>query len=584
MKGASAIYKALLNNSVKMVTLYTGGAIMPLVDEFNKYNVKIPFYINNHEQNGGHTATGYAKATGGVETGVAIVTSGPGLTNLVTPMLDATNDSTPLIVLSGQVPLSAMGTNAFQECPATDITKPVTKWSYCAQKDDDLFELINEAFRIANTGKKGTVHIDLPKCVLNNKIGTNKKFHDNKIPVLNADYDPKLYIKIHNIIMKSKKPILYVGKGCNNYPKQLAKVAHYYDIPVTTTIHANGTFNERTNERLSLGFLGMHGIPAANFVIQKADLIIALGSRFDDRTTGNVSKYAPNCKNIIHVNIEESEFNKVVKTSNTRIVHNVNQDANEFMKNLLSYSGHNNFMKKIKSNDEWCSYISKLKTEFPIKYRSPLNKKLNTQIVLESLNKFNHDDTIFTTGVGNHQMMASQLLTFTQPNQFITSGSLGVMGTGLPYAIGAQIAYPNKTVIDIDGDASFNHTLGDLQTVKRYNLPIKMIIMNDGKMSMVRAWEKLFFEENYIATDSVNPDYELLAKSYGIKSSTVTSVDELETALTEMLKHDGAYLLNAIIESDLCLPLVAPGKGLDEMILFTDNSGLDLSKSGYAPN
>ena len=586
MSGASSIYQALLHNSVKMMTVYTGGAIMPLVNEFNKHVNYIPFYVNNHEQNGGHTATGYAKATGGNETGVAIVTSGPGLTNLITPMLDATNDSTPLVVLSGQVPISAMGTNAFQECPATQITKPVTKWSYCAQKNDNLFELINEAFKIANSGKKGTVHIDLPKCVLNDKNGSNNKFHDiiiNKINKINEEYEPKIYRNLHNIIMKSKKPILYVGKGTNNYADLLDKLANYYDIPVTTTIHANGTFNEN-NERLSLGFLGMHGIPAANFAIQESDLIIALGSRFDDRTTGNIKKYAPKCKDIIHVNIEQNEFNKVVRTSESRNVININQDTGNFINNLLSYAEYNKFY-KIKSNHEWISHLTNLKQQYAVKYNKPINDKLNTQMVLESLNKFNHDNTIFTTGVGNHQMMASQFLTFTQPNQFITSGSLGVMGTGLPYAIGAQIAYPNKTVIDIDGDASFNHTLGDLQTIKRYNLPIKIIIMNDGKMSMVKAWEQLFFENNYVATDSVNPDYELLAKSYGIKSVTVTNKLSLDDALNDMMTYKGAFLLNAIVESDLCLPLVAPGKGLDEMILLNNSDNdLNLSKSGYAPN
>lgn len=573
--GASAIYKALRHNSVKMMTVYTGGAIMPLINELNNAGKsEIAYFCNNHEQNCGHTATGFAKATGGKETGVVIVTSGPGVTNMVTPLLDATNDSTPLVMFSGQVPIKAMGTLAFQECSATQITSPVTKWSYCAKSGDDLYELTNEAFRIANSGKKGAVHIDLPKCVLTSSNGTNKKFHDinYNIKTINSEYDPKLYSELHNIIMRSKKPVLYVGKGANNYPQKLELITRYYDIPVTTTIHANGVINE--NESLSLGFLGMHGMPAANLAIQNADLIIALGSRFDDRTTGNVNKYAPICKNIIHVNIENKEFNRVVKTSDSRFVHNVHQDVGTFVDNLTSYATEGNFKSdsnKLKNNTYWLNQINKWKQMYPVKYRIPNNNKLNTQMVLEALDKFDNTNTIFTTGVGNHQMMASQFLTFTQSNQFITSGSLGVMGVGLPYAIGAQIAYPNKTVIDIDGDASFNHTLADLQTVARYNLPIKIIIMNDGKMSMVKAWEKLFFDGNYVATDSHNPDYCMLAQSYGIKSMKVSSSDKLDEALKCMFNHNGSFLLNAITEHDLCLPLVAPGKALDEMLLFTDS-------------
>ena len=549
---------------------------MPLVDKFkNKDGNKINYFVNNHEQNCGHSATAYAKSSNN-NVGVVVVTSGPGLTNMVTPILDATNDSTPLVVFSGQVSKSAMGTNAFQECPATEITKPCTKWSYCANETDDLFELTNEAIKVATSNKKGSVHIDLPKCVLNGQNGKNKQFNNNFIKT-NEKID---YENLYNIIMNSKSPIIYTGKGVNNYPDELKEFVEKYDIFLTSTIHAMGTYDERNP--LSLGFLGMHGFPVANHAIQNADLIIALGSRFDDRTTGNIKKYAPLCKNIIHVNIEKSELGKVVDTTLKTNVYKINLDCGEFLKNINSIYKKDNIINR----DEWKNKINYWRTNDPVSFRVPNNDKLNTQMVINQINSLiNIDNTIITTGVGNHQMMAAQFIRWTQPNQFITSGSLGVMGAGLPYAIGAQIANPTKTVIDIDGDGSFNHTLADLQTVFKYKLPIKIFVMNDGQMSMVRAWEKLFYNENYVATDcSHNPDYNKLASSYGIHNIMLEYKTDLHDIVKYVINYNkGPILCNAIVESDLCLPLVAPGKALDEMITlnnYTDNNKL----TGNAPS
>jgi acetolactate synthase-1/2/3 large subunit len=554
--------------------MYSGGAIMPLVDLFKLKQIN--YYINNHEQNCGHAATGYAKSSN--RTGVAIVTSGPGLTNMVTPILDATNDSTPLVVFSGQVPLSAMGTLAFQECPAIEITQPCTKWSYCADLNDDLYELTNEAFRVANTGKKGAVHIDLPKCILTNLNGTNIVKHAEKNDFeLKFDYE---YYK--NIIMASDRPVIYIGKGCNDASEELYTFAKKYNIHVTSTIHSVGTYNERNS--LALGFLGMHGYPVANHTIQNADLIIALGSRFDDRTTGNIKKYAPKCKNIIHVNIEKSELGKVIADREGRKLHKLHTTCKNFLKymNILHVSKKEaHRVERI----EWKKQIDLWRRVDPIAYNRPANNKLNTQMVIDQLNKhIDQNNTIITSGVGNHQMMACQFITWTRPNQFITSGSLGVMGVGLPYAIGAQLANPNKVVIDIDGDGSFNHTLADLQTVKRYNIPIKIFIMNDKNMSMVRAWEKLFYNENYIATDcSFNPDYSALANSYGIHSVDINTIDELNEKIIYVLKYKGPILCNVNVQTDLCLPLVAPGKGLDEMITIYNYKG-DEKLTGQAPS
>lgn len=577
---AHAIYKSLIYNDVRAVFMYSGGAIMPLVNLFkqdNRYN-KIKKYINNHEQNCGHAATGYAKSTG--RTGTVIVTSGPGLTNMITPILDANNDSTPMVVFSGQVSKSMMGTSAFQECPATDITKSCTKWSYCANTGDDLFDLTNEAFKIANYGKKGVVHIDLPKCILTAKNGNSKKYKKD-ITYDNDNYNDNInYAILHNIICFSKKPVIYIGKGCNNYSNELKIFAEKYNIPVTSTIHSMGTFNE--NHKLSLGFLGMHGFPCANYAIQNSDLIIALGSRFDDRTTGNVDKYAPLCNNIIHVNISNEDIGKVIKSNNKRKVYNINIDCGKFLSKINSFKIYKN--KNININRfNWFNQIKLWKKNFPITYNIPSGNKLNTQMFIECLNKhIDHENTIITSGVGNHQMMASQFINWTNPNQFITSGSLGVMGTGLPYAIGVKIGNRNKIVINIDGDGSFNHTLGDLQSLTRYNLPIKIFIMNDGHMSMVRAWEKLFFKENYVATEcSYNPDYCLLAKSYGIKSVKINDINDINEKIKYVLNYEKPILCNVIVNSDLCLPLVAPGKALDE-ILFLNNNVNKLE--GVAPS
>lgn len=541
---------------------------MSLVDLFKtKDKPQINYYINNHEQNCGHAATGYAKSSG--KPGVVIVTSGPGLTNMVTPILDATNDSTPLVVFSGQVPLLNMGTDAFQECDAVNITKSCTKWSYCAQDGDDLYELSNEAFRVATSGKPGAVHIDLPKCVINKENGKNIIKNSYQTKKSNVNYHI-----LHKLIKESKQPIICVGKGCNNYSNELLTFIQTYNIPVTTTIHAVGTLDEY--HPLSLGFLGMHGFPAANHATQNADLIIALGSRFDDRTIGNLSLYAPKCKNVIHVNIEKSELGKIINSTNNRKVYKINMDCGVFLENINKIK-----YKKI-CNNNWMTIINDWKQKYPITYNKPDNK-LNTQMVIEQIGKsINQKNTIITSGVGNHQMMSAQFIKWRVPNQFITSGSLGVMGTGLPYAIGVQIANPTKTVIDIDGDGSFNHTLGDLQTITKYKLPIKIFIMNDGQMSMVRAWETLFYNKNYVATDcSFNPDYCKLAESYGIKSIKLTNPKDLKDVINYVINFDGPILCNVSVVSDLCLPLIAPGKALDDMILLNNNP---TSINGLAPS
>lgn len=568
LTGGQIIYNKLLENNVEHVWMSTGGAVMPLIDAF--YQGKINYYLPSHEQSGGHSAAGYAKSTG--KPGISIVTSGPGFTNSLTPLTDAMNDSVPFILLSGQVPLATMGTLAFQECPSVEMSKPVTKWSVLADDINNLSEIIDEAFKVATSGKPGAVHIDLPKCVTSSKtdyVYQQKTYESNIIK--NIEYDK---IKnVINLIDNSKKPIILLGQGCNNYPSLVRFFAKNCNIPVTTTIHAMGCFDEEDD--LSLQFLGMHGSAVANYSIQDADLIIALGTRFDDRITGKVSTFAPECYKaynenrggIIHVNINEKEINYVLESH-----HNFNMDVGDFLINIIPYISFIN-------RNEWFNTINQWKNKHPFYYNKS-KTGMKTQQVIEEINnsllRNDFKDYFVSTGVGNHQMMAAQFIKWKYPKSFISSGSLGTMGVGLPYAIGCQIGNPGKLVIDIDGDGSFNHSLHELKTVKDYNLPIKIAVMNDAKLSMVQAWEQLFYHERYTATDlGKNPNYVALADSFGIKAIRCKNASELPGFIDYFLNYDGPILADFRVESDLCLPLVAPGSALDDMILKDNKIEVD---------
>jgi acetolactate synthase I/II/III large subunit len=562
MNVSKLIYKNLLQHEVKDVFMYSGGAIMPLIDQF--YNGEINYYINSHEQNCGHAATGYAKTSG--KTGISIVTSGPGVTNSITPLLDATNDSTPFILLSGNVALKNMGTNAFQEAPSVEITKPVTKWSHCVETPDEVNDVMYEAFKVANTGKKGSVHIDFPKCILTSETN-NVKESIVDLDKFNNKIECSIPMEeIANIILNSERPILYVGQGAINASDYIRELAIQYQIPVTTTLHGMGIFDE--NDDISLKMCGMHGHAAANYALQEADCIIAVGSRFDDRTTGNVDKYAPKCKNFIHLNIDKSEINKVVQSH--YIIGKCEKTVQLLLDELRFNRGNHHSY-----NINWCNKVIKWKKKYGYKYKECSDNKIKTQDVLKELNKhvqLNDDKFIFTSGVGNHQMMSTQYINWKYPNRFISSGSLGVMGAGLPYAIGAQIANSDKTVIDIDGDSSFNMTSSDMKTIVENNLPIKILILNNETQDMVRIWEKIFFEGRITATSNTrNPDFKKLANAYGIYGLTCNNGKDLEDRMNDFIQYNnGPILLECKVEPDICLPLVAPNAGLDEMILFDE--------------
>lgn len=557
--GGNIIYNCLLNKNVTDVFIYSGGSIMPIIDKL--YKSRINYYVNTHEQFTGHSATGYAKTSN--KTGIAMVTSGPGITNMITPILDAKNDSIPLIVFSGQVSLSSLNKNSFQEAPSVQLTNHITKWSYQVKNINELEYVIYKAFRIANDRKKGPVHIDIPKCVSYQKLVNFCSRGDRfKLKLQNKLIYTDIK-RVASVINNSKKPILLLGKGSRDASKQIREFANNNKIPVISTIFGCGVYDE--NLQLSLGWCGQHGNPAANYTIQNADLIIALGNRFDDRTTGSINTYAKSAKiaskqktgGIIHVNIDKKELGFVIKSD-----YNFNIDCTQFIEQISPYIEQQN-------RTEWLNNCFKLKENYPF----VINKhetKLHMEDVLDTFNRYTSDkDCIFTTGVGNHQMQAYQFIKSQYHSKIISSGSLGVMGTGLPYSIGAQIANPQKIVINIDGDSSFNMSLSELKTIQEYNLPIKIAIMNNSSQMMVSTWEKLFFNSRYTATiNKKNPNYKCLGNSFGIHSIKCNDRKQLDKTIDYFLSYnDGPILCEFKIEPDICLPLVGPGESIDNMIL-----------------
>ena len=588
IKASDIFYKCLIKHNVSDAFIYSGGSIMPLIDTL--YKNKINYYINSHEQNCGHALTGFSKSMmNHKKKAIVMTTSGPGFTNLITPMLDAKNDSTPAVFITGQVPLSAVGTNAFQEAPSIDLSKSVTKYSKQIQCILDIEYVFDKAFYYAYNGKMGSVHIDIPKCIASssmNKDDYNRfKRKSHVYPTMFKNLINKLNInhmnKIPSIIDNSKKPIIYLGQGCSEDFSLLREFAIKTNIPVVSTIHGCGIFDEEHS--LSLQWCGMHGNAAANYALQEADCIIALGSRFDDRTTGLVEKYAPKCfeayKNgiggIIHVNIEKDEIRKVVKSH-----YNFNMTCKKWLNQILPNV---NF----KNRDPWINYINQLKKKHTFTYNEKPNTLFMENVLCKFYSKTEHlnNNVIFTTGVGNHQMQTYQYIRSRFPKKILSSGSLGVMGAGLPYGIGAQIANPDKMVIVVDGDSSFNMTLTDMKTIVENDLPIKIAIMNNNAQMMVTIWEKLFFNERYTATiNEKNPDFTKLAESYGIKGICCDKIEDLDKTIDYFINYPKAILCEFKIERDICLPLVGPGKALDDMILPENYNEKIKNTSGLAPS
>ena len=585
-------YKCLKKHNVTNAFIYSGGSIMPWIDTLYKSDIK--YYVNSHEQNCGHALTGFSKSNiNHNKKAIVMTTSGPGFTNLITPMLDATNDSTPGVFITGQVPLNAVGSNAFQEAPSIELSKHVTKYSEQIKSIIDIEPIFDKAFEIAYSGKMGAVHIDIPKCVASSSISLSNY---NTLMAINSENTKKYnftdffkninsynacFSRTLKAINNSKKPIIYLGQGCVDSYELLRDFAIKGNIPVTSTIHGCGIFDE--DHELSLQWCGMHGNATANYSLQNADCIIAIGSRFDDRTTGLIEKYAPKAfeayengnGGIIHVNLEKTEIKKVIDSH-----YNFNMSCEQWLTKSIK---HIEYKKRL----GWITYINDLKEINKFSYNYEPNKLFmeNVLVKLYEKTKYLEDKVIFTNGVGNHQMQTYQYIKSHYPKKILSSGSLGVMGAGLPYGIGAKIANPDKMVIVVDGDSSFNMTCTDMKTVVENDIPLKIAIMNNNAQMMVSIWEKLFFEERYTATiNERNPDFTMLAESYGIKAISCDNIEDLEKTLEEFINYPKAILCEFKIEKGICLPLVGPGKALDDMILpeqYNDNIKID---KGMAPS
>ncbi|RKY77852.1 biosynthetic-type acetolactate synthase large subunit [candidate division KSB1 bacterium] len=567
-KGAEIIIDILRCEGVKDLFGIPGGAVIDIFDML--YDADINFYLMRHEQAAAHAADGYARATGKV--GVCIATSGPGATNLVTGIATAYMDSIPLVALTGQVATKLIGNDAFQEADTTGITRPITKHNYLVRTTDELPRILKEAFYLARTGRPGPVLVDLPKDVQQGE--TNEKYPD-KIEL--RSYKPTLWghpgqiKKLANAIKHSKRPVIYAGGGVisSGASEELRELAIKAKIPVTTTLMGLGVFPE--THPLSLKMLGMHGTQYANYAIMEADLLIAIGARFDDRVTGKVEEFAPKAK-IAHIDIDPSSIRKNV---------NVDIPVVGDVKNVLSEL---NKILQPGDTSEWLKQIEQWKRDYPLTYREDGN--LKPQYVIEQIYEVTKGKAIITTEVGQNQMWAAQFYKFTKPRTFLSSGGLGTMGYGFPAALGAQVACPDHIVFDVAGDGSFQMNIQELATAVNNNLPVKIAILNNGYLGMVRQWQEMFYNKRYSGVCLVG-DYECvekhtdssgkqplmllnfvkIAEAYGAVGIRVTKKKQVREALEEALAIPKPVVLDFHIEpEENVFPMVPAGASLNQMI------------------
>lgn len=556
--GARILHEMLIGpHKVDLMFGYPGGAILPVFDEIYKSPAK--FILTRHEQAAGHAADGYARATG--KPGVCLVTSGPGATNTVTPLATAQMDSVPIVVFSGQVATKVIGNDAFQEADVTGITRPCTKWNYLVKDIHELPRVINEAFMIAVSGRPGPVLVDLPKdvtsMVCDQEVDDAPRAHVlARQGVVSRKADRKSIEAAVEMINRSEKPVLYVGGGAiiSGAWEALRKMAKKANLPCTTTLLGLGAFDE--TDPASLLMLGMHGSAFANYAVQESDCLIAVGARFDDRVTGNLATFAPHAK-IIHVDIDPSSISKIVDVD-VPVIGDAKASIQEMLP-LLEY----------RERKEWFARINAWKKRYPFHYADD-SKLAKPQAVLEAIYRQADPGSLYTTGVGQHQMWAAQFIRWRYPRQMITSGGLGTMGYGLPAAIGAQLGSPGKTVIDIDGDASFQMTSYELATMADYNIPVKVVIINNDFQGMIKQWQDLFYDKRYSSSVMKNPNFAKMAESYGVRGMRCENKADIDKTVKEMLAHDGPVVVDFVVEpNEHVYPMVPSGKGLHEMELGT---------------
>ena len=578
LTGAEIVFKALADHKVEYIFGYPGGAVLPLYDELSKQD-KIKHILVRHEQGAGHAAEGYARSSG--KPGVVLVTSGPGATNMVTALTDAYMDSIPLVCITGQVPTHLIGTDAFQECDTTGITRPCTKHNWLVKDVNKLAETIHKAFRIATTGRPGPVLVDIPKDIQFKK-GIYKGFENIEIDTYqpNIKGDPNEIEKAVELIANAKKPIFYTGGGVINAGEKasqaLRDLVSLTGFPITSTLQGLGCYPGEDDQ--FLGMLGMHGTYEANNAMHDCDLMINIGARFDDRITGMVNKFSPGSKKI-HIDIDPSSINKVVKVD-VGIVGDACNVMNDMADSIKKkYPGFKNSNKEQLS--KWWEQINVWREKKSLSFRSSKTTIMPQYAVQRLYELTKNQDTFITTEVGQHQMWAAQHYKFSKPNRWMTSGGLGTMGYGLPAAIGTQIANPGKLVVDIAGEASILMNIQELSTAVQYRLPVKIFILNNEYMGMVRQWQELLHERNYSESYSeALPDFVKLAEAYGAVGIRANKPDELDEKIKEMINVDKPVIFDCVVEKEEnCFPMIPSGKAHNEMILGPEDEEI-ISEEG----
>jgi len=575
MTGAEMVVQVLADAGVKTIFGYSGGAILPTYDAVFRYNAEhcdenskepMPLIVPANEQGAGFMAAGYAIASG--EVGVVMVTSGPGATNMVTPVRDCMADSTPIVVICGQVPTAAIGSDAFQEAPVSSCLGPVSKHTFLVTKPELLEPTIRTAFEIARTGRPGPVVVDLPKDIQNwtgvfqgsgllPVPGYRQRIHSARDNLL----DDGLCEDFFTMLRASKRPLIYAGGGVINghATDELRRFANQFGIPVTTTLMGIGAVD--TTEPLSLHMLGMHGLASANYAVDDCDFLIAIGARFDDRVAGVPEKFAPGARHIAQFDIDPSEIGKV-KTVDWSHVGILKQD----LQHLCDYGDRNDISPDF---TQWHGEIASLKETYGLNYDRD-SELIQPYAVIEAINDITGGDAIISTGVGQHQMWAAQYFDFKYPRLWLTSGSMGTMGYGLPAAIGAQFASPDHLVIDVDGDASIRMNIGELETATSYDLPVKVLVLNNYGDGMVRQWQKLYYNSRMSGSDKSlrSKDFIKAAEADGFKFAVrLDKKADMEQVVREWLEFPGAAFLEVIIDRDAGVyPMVGPGLPYDQMI------------------
>ena len=558
INGARILLECLHRIGVTDIFGYPGGAVIPIYDEIYKYD-GINHYFARHEQGAAHEADGYARVSGKI--GVCLATSGPGATNLVTGIMTAHMDSIPMLAITGQVSSSLLGKDAFQESDIVGITVPITKMNYLVRDIKNLPRIIKEAYYIATTGRPGPVLIDIPKDIQLQEITYEEfnKLYEKDFKL--EGYDPTY--KGHQgqikralkLIKEAKKPLIIAGAGVlkAKASEELREFADKTQTPVAMTLLGLGTFPG--DHELSLGMLGMHGTVYANYATDEADLVIAAGIRFDDRITGNPDTFCPKAK-IIHIDIDPAEIGKN-KDIDVPIVGDLKNVLTEINKEIGKLS-----------HSEWIEKVKGWKNEYPLVYRKVSEDKLIPQEVLEELNNILKGDAIIVTDVGQHQMWTAQFMTYQNPDSIVTSGGAGTMGFGLPAAIGAQVAMPDKKVVLIVGDGGFQMTFQELMLIRQYKLPVKVLIINNSFLGMVRQWQEIFNDKRYSFVDlTYNPDFMKIGEAYGIKTVKIENKEELKNKMEELIKSDEGIVINCIVEKEENVyPMIPAGTSVAQMV------------------